>query len=148
METSPWHSQILTFLEASIASFPVVFGLLTVKIIIKITRGSSQYSINTGILTVYCLYFLLSIHQCPIVETLEDTAYCERSTTSRVTYWISYASRVTVWGFQLGSIDRVFVVPIFGGTVSGYYAQPSTLMSVLSFILSTNLSSTRYETSR
>ena len=50
----------------------------------------------------------------------------ERSTTSRFTYWFSYAPRVTVWGFQFGSIDHVFVVPIFGGTVSGYHARPST----------------------
>ena len=72
----------------------------------------------------------------------------ERSTTTRVTYWISYAQRVTVWGFQFGRLDHVFMVPIFGGTVSGYHARSSTIKSVLSFTLSTNLSSTRYEISR
>ena len=67
----------------------------------------------------------------------------KRSTTTRVTYWISYAPRVTVWGFQFGSMDHVFVVPIFGGTVSGYHARSSTIMSVISFALYANLSSTR-----
>ena len=54
----------------------------------------------------------------------------ERRTTSRVTYWISHAPRVTVWGFHFGSIDHVFVVPIFGGTVSGYHARSCPIMSV------------------
>lgn len=44
-----------------------------------------------------------------------------------VAYWISYAPRVVLWGFQFfRNIDRVTVVPIFGGTVSWYHARSST----------------------
>ena len=68
----------------------------------------------------------------------------------KVTYWISYVPRVTLWGFQFGSMGHVFVVPIFGGTVSGYHAQSSTIDIVSPFffvLLYINLFSTRYETS-
>ena len=65
----------------------------------------------------------------------------EGNTTTRVMYWIDYAPRVTVSCFQLGSMDHVFVVPIFGDTVSGYHARTSTIMSATS-----SLHVTRYIT--
>ena len=53
---------------------------------------------------------------------------------------LAYAPRVTAWGFQFGNRDNVFVVPIFGGTVSVCHARSSMIKSVLSFGPSTNSS--------
>ena len=90
---------------------------------------------KTEIFPVSTVHILIALQgQVPLIPMNDWTHLhpllrlsLERSTT-RVTYWISYVARVTVWGFHFGSVDHVFVVPIFGGTVSVYHARSCVMM--------------------